>query len=94
MNIAKFLRTPVLTNICERLFESFARWANNIASNTGSEEDIFSKTKQKKHCKSQLDEKKLPFHDALDHFVFLYFWTVCLRVRLPYIMKDDSTERL
>ena len=48
MNIAKFLRTPVLTNICERLFESFARWANNIASNTGSEEDVFSKTKQKK----------------------------------------------
>ena len=21
----------------------------------------------------QLDEKNLPFHDALDHFVFLYF---------------------
>ena len=33
MNIAKFLRTPVLKNICERLFECFATWANNITSN-------------------------------------------------------------
>ena len=39
-------------------------------------------------------KKKLPFHDALDHFVFLYFCTACLRVRLPYIMKDDNSERL
>ena len=38
---------------------------------TTPEEDIFSKAKQKDHSKSQLDEKNLPFHDALDHFVFL-----------------------
>ena len=32
MNIAKFLRTTILKNICERLFERFATWANNITS--------------------------------------------------------------
>ena len=42
------------------IFESFPTWAINITSNMGTEEDIFSKT------------KSLPFHDALDHFVFLY----------------------
>ena len=47
VNIGKFLRTPVLKNICERLFERFPTWANNITSNRGIEEDIFSKTKQK-----------------------------------------------
>ena len=47
VNIAKILRTLVLKNICERLFERFATWANNITNNIGSEEDIFSKTKQK-----------------------------------------------
>ena len=47
VNIAKFLRTPVLKNICERLFERFPTWANNITSNMGIEEDIFSKAKQK-----------------------------------------------
>ena len=30
VNIAKFLRTPVLKNICERLFQSFPTWTNNI----------------------------------------------------------------
>ena len=30
VNIAKYLRTPVLKNICERLFEHFPTWANNI----------------------------------------------------------------
>ena len=45
MNITKFLRIPVLKNICERLFDCFATRANNIASNIGIEEDIFSKTK-------------------------------------------------
>ena len=49
---------------------------------TGSEEDI--------PC--QLDEKNLPLHDAPDHFVFLYFSTACLRRRLPYMMKDYSSE--
>ena len=29
--------------------------------------------KNLKKSKTQLDEENLPFHDALDHFVFLYF---------------------
>ena len=42
----------------------------------GIEEDIFSEAKQnKKTLKIYLDEKNLPFHDALDHFVFLYIPT-------------------
>ena len=31
------------------------------------------KEKSKKKSETQLDEKNLPFHDALDHFVFLCF---------------------
>ena len=49
VNIAKFLRTPVFKNICERLFQRFAARANNITSNIGSEEDIVSKKKQKQN---------------------------------------------
>ena len=45
VNIVKFLRRPVLENICERLFKRFPTWASNITSNMGIEEDIFSKTK-------------------------------------------------
>lgn len=33
VNIAKFLRTPVLKNICERLFKGFATGPNNKTSN-------------------------------------------------------------
>ena len=33
MNISKFLRTPVLKNICEQLFECFTTWANNVTIN-------------------------------------------------------------
>ena len=58
---------------------------------TTSEEDIFSKAKQKDHSKSQLDEKNLPFHDSLDHFEFS---NACLRRLLNYIIKDDTSERL
>ena len=47
LNIAKFLRTPVLENICERLFERFPTWASNITRNMEIEQDIFSKTKKK-----------------------------------------------
>ena len=39
-------------------------------------------------------KKNLPLHDTLDHFVFLYFSTACLRRRLLYITKDDSSEGL
>ena len=37
-------------------------------------------------------KKDLPFHDALDHFVFLSFYNA-IRRRLAYI-KDDSSELL
>ena len=76
-SIGKFLRTPILKNICERLLlrfslELFSIWTNNI----GSEEDVFSKIKQNKNrSKTQLYEKNLPFHDVLYHFVFLFFST-------------------
>ena len=83
VNIAKILRTPVLKNICEPLFEHFATWANNIQA-TGSEEEIFN----------ELDEKNLSLHDAFINFVVFYFSTACLRWRLPYIIKDNSSEGL
>ena len=81
-NIEKFLKTPTLKKICERLLlrvplGRFPTWAIKI----GSEDDVFSKTKQnkkqqqqKKCSKTQLF-KNLPFHDILHHFVFLYFST-------------------
>ena len=74
-NIEKFLITPILKNICERLLlrvslELFPTWTNNI----GSEVDVFSKIKQNR-SKTQLYEKNLPFHDVLYHFVFLFFST-------------------
>ena len=43
VNIAQFLRTPVLKNTCELIFERFPTWSKNIASNIGNEEEIFSK---------------------------------------------------
>ena len=65
VNIAKFLRTPVLENICERLFERFPTWASNITRNMGIEEDIFSKQTNKK-IQNLAKWKNLHFHDALD----------------------------
>ena len=58
----------------------------------GIDEDIFSKTK-KEPFTSQLDEK-LPFHEALDRFIFLYISAACLRRRFTYIIKDDRSEGL
>ena len=40
-----------------------------------------------------MDEKNLPFHDALDHFVFLYFASA-YQAMFAYIKKDDSIEGL
>ena len=57
----------------------------------GIEEDIFSKKKKKNIL---LYEKNLHFHDALDHFVFLYISTACLGCRFPYIIKEDRSEGL
>ena len=73
VNIAKFVRTPTLKNICERLFERFPTWTNNITRNIGSEEDIFSKTKQKNLSKTQLAEKKLSFSWCSWSFCFILF---------------------
>ena len=39
-------------------------------------------------------KKNFPFLDALDHFVFLYISNECVRRRLPYIVKDDSSEEI
>ena len=93
VNIDKFLRALILKNICGwlllRVFlERFHKWTNNI----GSEEDVFLKTKQTKRCKTQLYGKNLPFHDVLYHFVFLFFSPLHVRRRLPYTIKDDSSE--
>ena len=60
----------------------------------GIEEDVFSETKHKKNIQNLARWKNLPFHGALDHFVFLYISTACLRRRLPYIIKDDRNEGL
>ena len=48
VNIAKFLRTPVLENICESLFERFPTWASNITGNMGIDVNNISKTTTKK----------------------------------------------
>ena len=115
VNIAKFLRAPVLENICEWLFNHFlheqvtyqATWelkrTFSQKQNMGIEEDIFSKTKHgneedifsktKKNIQNLARRKNLPFHDALDHFVYLYISTACLRPRLPYIIKRWSSWR-
>ena len=58
VNIAKFLRAPVLENICERLFERFPRWASNITSKMGIEEDISSQTKHENWRGHFLKNKK------------------------------------
>ena len=36
---------------------------------------LSQKQSKKYHSKTRLDEKNLPFHDALYHFVFLCFST-------------------
>ena len=46
----------------------------------------------KKHSKTQLDEKN--FHDAFDHFVFLYFFNACqaaFSLQKMIVVKDFKT---
>ena len=69
-------------------FSSISQWRNKQNRNWRR---YFLKNKIKKTIQSLAS---LPFHDALGHFVFLYISTACLRRRLPYIIKDDSSERL
>ena len=68
-------------------FERFSTWTNNKANYIGGELNKVKRTKKKKqktkrtkqneenHTKTELNEKNLPFHDALYNFVFLYFST-------------------
>ena len=48
-NIEKFLRTPILKNICERLFlrVSLERFPTSTTNILGSKQDVLSKRKQK-----------------------------------------------
>ena len=81
--VAKYLRTPVLKNICERLFKRYPTWINNITV------EIFSKKKKKKHSKTRLDEKTCLFMMLL----IISFFSMSLmyvRQRVPYIIKDSS----
>ena len=92
VNIANFLRRLVLQNICERLFEHFPTWGNNLTSNIRIEEDIFSKAKQKNHSKTQLDAKTWLFMILL---IISFFSISPLHVSgsvLPYKIKDDSRK--
>ena len=59
MNIRKFLRTPILQKICERLFEHspFPTCSNSITSYIESEEDVFSKTNKNKNKKQKSQSK-------------------------------------
>ena len=96
MSIEKFLRTPILKYICERLLvrfslELFPIWANNI----GSEEDVFSKTKQNKNrSKTQLYEKRLAFLWCSLSFRFFSFSPLHVRRHLPYIINKQFWNSL
>ena len=85
--IAKNLRTPVLKNICERLFKRYPTWINNITSIIWS--GHFLKRKKKKHSKTRLDEKTCLFMMLLIIW-FFYISLMYVRRRLPYIIKDSS----
>ena len=91
--LVKFLRTPILKNICERLLlkvtlELFSMRTNNIRS----EEDVFTKIKQNKNrSKTQLYGKICLF---MMFFIisFFSFSPLHFRRHLSYIIKDDTSE--
>ena len=71
--IEKFLRKPILKNICKRLLlrvflERFPTWANNIRS----EEDVFSKRKQKKTVLKLSYIKKIAISCSLLYHLSLF----------------------
>ena len=84
-----FKNTYILKSICERLLlrvslELFPTWTNNV----GSEEDVFSKTKQNKNrSKTQLYEKRLAFLWCSLSFRFFSFSPLHVRRHLPYIIN-------
>ena len=104
LNIAKFLRAPVLENIRERLFEPFPAWASNITSNMGIEEDIFSKTKHGNWRGHFLKKKKKKIQNLArwkKHTFSWCYWSFCFSLylhcmpcRLSYIIKHDRSEGL
>ena len=51
------------------------------------------KQNKKRHSKTQLDEKNLPFHNVLYHLNFLYFSTA-RHVALALHNKNNSSEGL
>ena len=61
----KIFKNTCFENICERLFERFPTGASNITRNMGIEENIFSKTKQKKKSKFSYMKK------------FIFLWCSC-----------------
>ena len=68
VNIANFLRTSFLTNICERMLERFPTW-------TYFWRRYFNKYKTKEnHSKNQLDEKELAFSWCSWSFHFSLFF--------------------
>ena len=93
-NIAKFLRTAIFKNICERvvlrgfpfmLVWTFPTWTNNISH--------LDKNKPKKiHSKTQLDEKNLTFFMMFFIILFFSISTLHIRRHLLYIIKDDCSE--
>ena len=90
--LQKFLRTPILKNICERLLlrvslELVSIWTNTI----GIEEDVFPKIKQNKNrSKTQLYERvsfswcSLSFRFSL----YLHFTSD----GMSYFIKGDASE--
>ena len=75
--LEKFLRTPILKNICERLLlrvslEPFSIWSNNMKK--WRRRFLKNETKQKPFENSAI-WKILPCQDVLYHFVFLFFST-------------------
>ena len=94
VDIEKFLRTSILNNICERLFERFPTVANNTTSNIGMEEEVLSKTTQKNTLKLSLMKKTCLFMMLLIISFFLYLHCMSQVAFLPCIIKDESNEGL
>ena len=94
-NFEKFLRTPILKNICERLLlrfslELFSIWTNNI----GSEEEVFSKIKKNKNrSKTQLYKKTCLFM-MFSISSFFSFSPLHVRRHLPCMIKKQFWNSL
>ena len=97
-NIEKFLKTPTLKKICERLLlrvplGRFPTWAIKI----GSEDDVFSKTKQNKTKNNNNKKNVLKLSCSktclfMIFFITSFFYISPLRVgrRLPCVVGDGG----